>query len=908
MAVYNVLQRTEQPKKLELENFQGFDFSSSPLSVDKHHAIDGRNMIIENGVNHKRNGWIEKIRFASGGKVNGLWEFTDINGETHTICHCGNKIYRIYGLQTQVNSFDQNVEDLTTKEGSDVNLARINTDMRSFAVVQNNRLYIFCGDYLQYVRRDTWVLERVENNRDTYIPTTTISIDAVNSANNDAVSFEEVNMLTKYRKNKLTVPHDIDDAKYNNGVMYYLDSLQIDMSEVIVEVEKVVNNDLTVYEYRNKVMGEMWGTDLYKYPFEENGKSIGQINFGSSGSGAGLKFNNRDTIKSSASEAGSDSITVTFAKTNTAYSSRITKCTIGTMFGTNGNTDRLFVTGNSEYKNVDFFSAMDDLTYFGDQSSAVIGSNTVPIMSYSRLGDGTLAIHKADSSQEATIYYRSGDLEAVYADIKDENGQVIGQKQVGSRAVFPLKSGSIGEGVITSYANCNLSGDNLMLSQNGVYGIVLGQNVATNERFARERSRTINDRLVKETNLSNAVGVVYKNKYYLAVNGHCYVADSRYIRRTKEDMADTFNYEWWYWDNVPARVFAVFNNRLYFGTTDGRICVFQEGEYADKSFIKLGAGDVAIDYPSSTVIFNQEYKDLLDRLTYKKQGQRDYMTVKGRKQTDSGVQGGYLYMYRIKASDIERIENNRIYLSELTRAASGAGLITSLSENEVVYINGECDGLEVNRDYRISEIDIGERSFGLKLSGETDDGLIQLNDSTEICFDICRRLNGEELELHTDETGYYVSLKGFADKIEFCMYNNETVIIAEACLILQDNVIAEWYTPIMDLGTPEYAKNLKQLTIVAESNISSEIKVGYETRRTDKLYYTRGTSLFDFNEIDFNDFTFETNDFCKSYTRKIREKKINYIIFRIISDNDRDMAVNKIIVTYQVGKKLKGIN
>ena len=73
-------------------------------------------------------------------------------------------------------------------------------------------------------------------------------------------------------------------------------------------------------------------------------------------------------------------------------------------------------------------------------------------------------------------------------------------------------------------------------------------------RDTQENARSINERLKRHENLSEAVGIVYKNRYYLAVDNVCYIADSRY-KYTSEDSVDgSYNYEWWFWDNVPVRV------------------------------------------------------------------------------------------------------------------------------------------------------------------------------------------------------------------------------------------------------------------------------------------------------------------------------------------------------------------
>ena len=89
---------------------------------------------------------------------------------------------------------------------------------------------------------------------------------------------------------------------------------------------------------------------------------------------------------------------------------------------------------------------------------------------------------------------------------------------------------------------------------------MLAENVATTERYARERSRSINEKLTRHENLSEAVGIVYKNRYYLSLDDVCYIADSRFKYTSEDDIDGSYNYEWWYWTNIPVRVWAVVDN------------------------------------------------------------------------------------------------------------------------------------------------------------------------------------------------------------------------------------------------------------------------------------------------------------------------------------------------------------
>ena len=97
----------------------------------------------------------------------------------------------------------------------------------------------------------------------------------------------------------------------------------------------------------------------------------------------------------------------------------------------------------------------------------------------------------------------------------------------------------------------------------------------TDERFVYHRSYYIDAKLRAESNLENAIGIVNDGKYYLAINDHVYVADSRFKSTSQNSKYSNYQYEWYYWTNLPVKVWFVWNNELYFGDKSGNICKFR---------------------------------------------------------------------------------------------------------------------------------------------------------------------------------------------------------------------------------------------------------------------------------------------------------------------------------------------
>lgn len=253
---------------------------------------------------------------------------------------------------------------------------------------------------------------------------------------------------------------------------------------------------------------------------------------------------------------GKDNLKVMFKKTKTGNADKINKCNIATLYGYENN-NRIFAAGNPNFLNCDYWCGQNNPLYWPDDNVAEIGVE--PIVNYHRLNDGNLAIQKKHSDTDNTIYYRSYDM-------------------LNKIEVFPLKDGSKNIGCISKYANVNLLNDPLTLTEQGVFALV-GSGI-NNEKYAMQRSYYVNGKLLKEPNLEDAVGIAVDGKYYLALNNHVYIADSRYLSYPKHGKTEQYQYEWYYWENIPVRVFFSWDNKLYFGTNDGKICEFTN-EYLD---------------------------------------------------------------------------------------------------------------------------------------------------------------------------------------------------------------------------------------------------------------------------------------------------------------------------------------
>lgn len=77
----------------------------------------------------------------------------------------------------------------------------------------------------------------------------------------------------------------------------------------------------------------------------------------------------------------------------------------------------------------------------------------------------------------------------------------------------------------------------------------------------------------------------------MCVNDHCYVLDGRSKSQDKYNNTD-FLYESYYWENVPAKVFNVFKNELWFGDANGHLCKFNSDVVGRTKYCDNGTANV----------------------------------------------------------------------------------------------------------------------------------------------------------------------------------------------------------------------------------------------------------------------------------------------------------------------------
>ena len=251
--------------------------------------------------------------------------------------------------------------------------------------------------------------------------------------------------------------------------------------------------------------------------------------------------------------SGQDNVFITYTKTVEGYADRINKCTISDLYGVGG-SNRVFLSGNPDYKSYDWYSDIFKPNYFPDLNYSIVGTSDTAIMGYQRLGKYQMII-KEDNQQDSTVFQRWG--------MSDADGNVT----------FSVEQGIAGIGAISKHCFGILADEPLFLSRQGVQAITSNNIVA--ERTMRNRSFFVDSYLTTEEGLENAVACEWNGFYILCVNGVAYVLDGKNKSYKERSIASyDYSYECYYWTNIPAKSLLSVKGDLYFGTADGRICKF----------------------------------------------------------------------------------------------------------------------------------------------------------------------------------------------------------------------------------------------------------------------------------------------------------------------------------------------
>lgn len=426
--------------------------------------------------------------------------FHRLNGKPPLI-HAGTKLYRVVdGACTAVYSAANNARSMSWEFDGKMVLA------------DGKALLLYDGESVK----------RADANGK--IPILTIS----RQPNGGGTAYEGLNLLQPKWEEDFLVDSDHKDAK-----QFELSFGGLDATAVQVQVMNASGN---------------WVKKTENTDFSVNRKT-GVITF--------------NTAPGATPVSGTDNVKIIASRTVAGYADRINKCCVGIQFGVNGASDRLFLAGNPDLINYDWYSGQNDPTYWSDTAYSVLGQSDAAIVGYSVV-NARLAAHKNGQDADRNCILREGNL-------------------VDNQPAFPIVNILQGEGAVGRYTFGYLQTEPLFLTALGVYAIT-AQDI-TGEKYSQLRSFYLNGQLLEEADLENAYSCVYRDMYWLAVNGKVYVLDGLQAAQTDRSAPyATRQYAGFLLTDIPARVMWVDGGALWFGDTSGKVYAFHTDAHALLSY------------------------------------------------------------------------------------------------------------------------------------------------------------------------------------------------------------------------------------------------------------------------------------------------------------------------------------
>ena len=376
-------------------------------------------------------------------------------------------------------------------------------------------------------------------------------------------TYQGVNVLNDFRFNSFNA-----DGK---NKIYYLDTTDINDK---YSVKAWINDTLLkeegtqiTYEYIDDTTGEI-KSETKTFKIESVDYKKGSVTF--------------NEIPPKPSSIGSDNVVILFYKEVEEYADRISNCSMNVIFD-----NRVFFSGNKKYKNALFHSELNDPEYISDLNYYQDGSDEEPISSLC-VGGNVLWVFKESKEGEDNLFYHI-----------PKNQSINTTNSMGNTETKTLKTYISQHGkssVKVTGSSINFLDDICFLSNDGMYGLSysdLDDDIYSMD-FVCSRSKLINPKLLSE-DIKNASMAIYKGYLCILTNGRMYLADSRNTYKSNKGV----EYEWFYFDNIKADesngiYLKNFDDKLYFATDEGKVCVFNKYTKMDidtpiKNYITLKA-------------------------------------------------------------------------------------------------------------------------------------------------------------------------------------------------------------------------------------------------------------------------------------------------------------------------------
>ena len=376
---------------------------------------------------------------------------------------------------------------------------------------------------------------------------------------------------------------------------------------------------------------------------------------------------------------------------------------------------------------------------------------------------------------------------------------------------------------------------------------------------------------------SNTVGALLKNEdtknVCLAINGaylYAFVGNGCYVANLNERSYDTqrsdsgYSYEWFYFSGIRATSVININNKLYFGTENGKIYT-QSNDFYDTTHKKLPRNMVSIgenDLGDTDVYFDSSLNVT------------DGTGVK--------ISQGYNYLSEIESA--ERAENNLIIKVPENKMFQGSYEV-SFYEGEEIYLVTD----DKTNPYPATVLEVDyENLLLLVRTGDLD------LEYTAILEDV------KDKEYEARQRGSYFRL--FKGEKEVRLFYDELPYIS---LVYHKRVEGLYQSERLSIDGFERLKSLYRINLDLGKETEGEIEVGYITNRSSFNKKLTLGKAFSYNSLDFSAFDFASALDNGVYIRCF-ERGFSSIVIKIKSISPSPLILNGFSLGYSLNGLLKG--
>lgn len=636
---------------------------------------------------------------------------------------------------------------------------------------------------------------------------------------------------------------------------------------------------------------------------------------------------------------GESNVIVSFPKYVEGEADKINKCRFGCLFGNRNSKNRLFVSGNPDFPNLDWHSeafnlgqleeneaemANYKLTYFPDTSMQQYGLTSNSISGYAILPTGDLFVMKTESRQEPTFYTRSaGTMNAVTGAGSSQQGIDGSSLQM---EVYAISTGNADEGGLGHAAMLTFNGEVLTLTKNGLKAISPSTNIAAIKTVSRSSKI---DKILKSQQLSTWKMFQDGESLYLLSGKDAYVA-------TKSAVTQDGQYEWFYFDGFPATCAVKASSGMWFGTEDGALCKVNQADdlnFCDlpKSYVGVG-GVMAItaSEANDTLAFNLKYADAVKEGTiveiladayekeiYTKLGTFASLARVQNYSMDQALLEGYVdkengfIVVRAFGDPFVMEDGTEIEWNEYIKLLFYQGREVYLDQIES---NSPVASTAVGNAYLVEREDPNtgdEYESGVFRLVRSDGTYAELNllDHVRISE---QTPSARATDVKRTSTTLTCKLKADHDReVDIIQYAGQNMASFAATLTNERPIKCRYETKPFFLGSLVYKKNILSWTTVNDTKLRSELDLGYCVSNGHGDYkpvigFTAGSMTFDASAFSFKRASTLADRLPHVYTRWKTCKSVDCITFMFGNDSDANCVLTNITITYTGGEPREG--